>query len=79
MVVNPRGWDDTRRVWSLWDIMNTFDLSEITYEMSILGGIEAAYRDTMIKGESMPDPAKDDSFAPFMSDKNFTQFLRELR
>jgi len=35
-------------------------------------------RDTMIKGESMPNPANDDSFAPFMSDKEFTQFLKEL-
>jgi hypothetical protein len=36
-------------------------------------------RDTIIKGESMPDPAKDDSFAPFMSNTDFTQFLKELR
>jgi hypothetical protein len=36
-------------------------------------------RDTMIKGEPMPDPAKDDSFAPFMSNADFTQFLKELR
>jgi hypothetical protein len=36
-------------------------------------------RGTMIKGESMPDPAKDDSFAPFMSNAEFVQFLKELR
>jgi hypothetical protein len=36
-------------------------------------------RNTMIKGESMPDPAKDDSFAPFISNPEFTRFLNELR
>ena len=36
-------------------------------------------RNTMIKGESMPDPAKDDSFAPFISDAEFKRFLKELQ
>lgn len=36
-------------------------------------------RDTMIKSESMPDPATDDSFASFMNNREFTQFLKELR
>jgi len=36
-------------------------------------------RNTMLKGESMPDPAKDDSFAPFMSNSEFTRFLNEIR
>jgi hypothetical protein len=36
-------------------------------------------RATMIKGESMPDPTKDDSFSPFMSNAEFIQFLKELR
>jgi hypothetical protein len=42
-------------------------------------GIAFRNRATMIKGESMPDPAKDDSFAPFMSNAEFIQFLKELR
>jgi hypothetical protein len=36
-------------------------------------------RNTILKGESMPDPAKDDSFAPFMNNTEFTWFLNELR
>jgi tetratricopeptide (TPR) repeat protein len=36
-------------------------------------------RNLMIKGESIPDPAKDDSFAPFMSNTEFTRFLKELQ
>jgi hypothetical protein len=36
-------------------------------------------RNTVLKGESMPNPAKDDSFASFMSNTEFTRFLNELR
>ena len=43
--------------------------------------LRVAFRNqnTMIKGESMPDPAKDDSFAPFLSKADFASFLKELR
>jgi hypothetical protein len=36
-------------------------------------------KETMLKGESMPNPAKDDSFARFMNNAEFTRFLNELR
>jgi tetratricopeptide (TPR) repeat protein len=36
-------------------------------------------RDTMIKGEAMPDPSKDESFAPFLNNAEFARFLKDLR
>jgi len=36
-------------------------------------------RDKVIKGQLMPDPAKDDSFAPFLSNADFRQLLKELQ
>jgi hypothetical protein len=34
-----------------------------------------SYKANLIPGESMPDPRKDDSFKPFMSDRRFQDFL----
>jgi tetratricopeptide (TPR) repeat protein len=36
------------------------------------------YRENIIKGEQMPDPAADDSFAHYMKDEKFLKALKEL-
>lgn len=37
-----------------------------------------SYKANIIPGGSMPDPRKDDSFRPFMSDRRFREFLNTL-
>lgn len=37
------------------------------------------YRENMIEGEHMPDPARDDSFARFMRDERFLKALKEIK
>ena len=37
------------------------------------------YRDNMIRGERMPDPAVDDSFQRFLKNERFVAVLREIR
>jgi tetratricopeptide (TPR) repeat protein len=36
------------------------------------------YKENMIEGEQMPDPASDDSFQRFMKDEKFLRVLREI-
>lgn len=36
-------------------------------------------RENMLPGETMPDPAKDDSFARFMNNQKFLAALKELK
>jgi tetratricopeptide (TPR) repeat protein len=36
------------------------------------------YKENMIKGESLPDPWKDDSFQRFMKDEKFVNALKEM-
>ncbi len=37
------------------------------------------FRENMLPGETLPDPATDDSFARFMKDKPFADALKEMR
>ena len=37
------------------------------------------YKDNMIKGETMPDPLKDDSFRYFVDNKDFVRVVHELQ
>lgn len=36
-------------------------------------------KENRIKGESIPDPAKDSSFAKYLNDKRFKEFLQSIQ
>jgi hypothetical protein len=37
------------------------------------------YKENIIEGEEMPDPASDDSFTRYMKDEKFLKALREIK
>lgn len=54
--------------------------AEMNDEEQAIAYLKSAFknRENMIKGEQMPDPASDDSFARFMKDEKFLNVLKEI-